>query len=166
MQTVEPLKGQSAVGPSDYEKERGKPMPNYSHGIIQANVTVILGLQAGTTYRIASELTCELPDGSVFTPDISVLMRRPVNLGREPARCREVPVLAVEILSPSQGHQSVVEKIDAYFANGVQSVWEINPALRLVAVYQPGANHPEIFLRGEVKDSATNLIARVEEIFA
>lgn len=75
-------------------------------------------------------------------------------------------MLIVEILSPSQGYQSVVEKIDAYFANGVQSVWEINPALRRVAVYEPGANHPLIFLQGEVKDPATNMTAQLEQIFA
>ena len=60
----------------------------------------------------------------------------------------------------------MVERIDAYFANGVQSVWEINPALAIVAIYRPDGQRPQIFQQGEVKDPATGLTARVEEIFA
>ena len=107
MQTVEPTEAREV---SDYEKQRGKPMPNYTHGMVQANVTMIFGPQAGAEYRITNELTLELPDGSVVTPDVAVLTRRPVRLGREPAKCHEVPHLVVEILSPSQGYQTVVGK--------------------------------------------------------
>ena len=93
-------------------------------------------------------MTFELPDGSVFTPDVSVLPRRPVDLGREPIRCREVPILAVEILSPSQDYQSVVEKIDAYFANGVHSVWEINPPWKLWPFTAPVDSARKSFRQG------------------
>lgn len=163
MQTVEQTE---AVEISDYEKERGKPMPNYTHGMVQANVTAIFFPQVGVEYRIVNELTLELPDGSVVTPDVTVLTRRPVRLGREPAKCHEIPHLVVEILSPSQGYQGVVEKIDGYLANGVKSVWQIDPALKIVAVYQQGSVDPQIVQRGEIKDLATGLSARLEEIFA
>ena len=39
MQTVAQIE---AAEISDYEKERGKPTPNYTHGMVQANVTMIL----------------------------------------------------------------------------------------------------------------------------
>ena len=166
MQTVEQAEEQSAkVEISDYEKERGKPMPNYTHGAVQANMIGRLYSQLGVDYRIVSELTLEFADGLILTPDISVLAKRSVNWGREPVRSRDLP-LVVEILSPSQGYLPVVEKIDAYFLHGVRSVWEVNPALRAVIIHRPGNDEPLIVQQGEAKDPVTGLSVRLEEVFA
>ena len=42
------------------------------------------------------------------------------------------PVLAVEILSPKDKHEEVVEKINAYLESGVALVWIVDPDLRTV----------------------------------
>ena len=47
------------------------------------------------------------------------------------------PVLAVEILSPSDTHRSIIEKVDLYLAAGVV-VWEVDPDLQTVRVHRPG----------------------------
>ena len=48
------------------------------------------------------------------------------------------PVLAVEILSPSDRHEDVVEKLQLYLESGVAVVWIVDPDLRNVTVYRPG----------------------------
>ena len=48
------------------------------------------------------------------------------------------PVLAVEILSPSDKHEDVVEKLQLYLESGVAVVWIVDPDLRHVTVYRPG----------------------------
>ena len=48
------------------------------------------------------------------------------------------PVLAVEILSPSDTHEDVVEKVQLYLEVGVAVVWIVDPDLRHVTVYRPG----------------------------
>ncbi|WP_435008504.1 Uma2 family endonuclease [Tundrisphaera lichenicola] len=53
------------------------------------------------------------------------------------------PVLAVEILSPSDRHENVVEKIGLYLEAGVV-VWEVDPDFRTVRVHRPG-QLPESF---------------------
>jgi len=55
-----------------------------------------------------------------------------------------VPVLAVEILSPSDKQDEVEEKIDDYLGAGVLQVWEVNPRRRTVTVYRPD-QEPEFF---------------------
>lgn len=55
-----------------------------------------------------------------------------------------VPVLAVEILSPSDKQDEVEEKIDDYLGAGVLQVWEVNPRRRTVTVYRPD-REPEFF---------------------
>ncbi len=47
------------------------------------------------------------------------------------------PVLAVEILSPSDKHEDIVEKIRLYLEAGT-IVWEIDPDFRRVGVHRPG----------------------------
>jgi Uma2 family endonuclease len=47
------------------------------------------------------------------------------------------PILAVEILSPSDTHQDIVEKVSVYLEAGV-IVWEVDPDFRRVSVHRPG----------------------------
>ena len=54
------------------------------------------------------------------------------------------PVLAVEILSPSNLHGEMVEKIRAYLDAGVSLVWLVDPDFRTVIVYRPDGA-PEMF---------------------
>lgn len=47
------------------------------------------------------------------------------------------PVLAVEILSPSDKHEEIVEKVGRYLDAG-SVVWVVDPDFRTVTVHQPG----------------------------
>jgi Uma2 family endonuclease len=55
-----------------------------------------------------------------------------------------VPVLAVEILSPSTTQETLDEKLDEYQRARVPFVWVINPHDRTVTVYRPDAR-PQLF---------------------
>jgi Uma2 family endonuclease len=48
------------------------------------------------------------------------------------------PVLAAEILSPTDEHKDIVEKIELYLETGVAVVWIVDPDLRNVTVFRPG----------------------------
>jgi Uma2 family endonuclease len=61
-----------------------------------------------------------------------------------------VPVLAVEILSPSDTWEAVNEKVDDYLAAGVALVWVIDPHRRTVTVYRPGAEPELVNVRQEL----------------
>ena len=76
------------------------------------------------------------------------------------------PILAVEILSPSDMHQDVVEKVALYLEAGVV-VWEIHPDFRRVSVHRPG-RASETFDAGEELTSEPELPGfrvRVAELF-
>jgi Uma2 family endonuclease len=55
-----------------------------------------------------------------------------------------VPTLAVEILSPSDTHEEVHEKVADYLRAGVALVWIVDPDDQTVRVYRPDAR-PELF---------------------
>ncbi len=54
------------------------------------------------------------------------------------------PVLAVEILSPSDTQEGIDEKVSLYLKLGVAIVWVVSPRFRTVVVHRPDAE-PELF---------------------
>jgi Uma2 family endonuclease len=50
-----------------------------------------------------------------------------------------IPILAVEILSPSATEEETDEKLDLYLEVGVPLVWVVDPHFRTVMIYRPGA---------------------------
>ncbi len=55
-----------------------------------------------------------------------------------------VPVLAVEILSPSDTQEAILDKVREYLDVGVAQVWLVEPEFRTVTVYRAGAE-PQLF---------------------
>lgn len=49
------------------------------------------------------------------------------------------PILAVEILSPSDVHADLTEKVQEYLSVGVAAVWLIDPDFEIVTVFRPDA---------------------------
>jgi Uma2 family endonuclease len=54
------------------------------------------------------------------------------------------PVVAVEILSPSDKQEEIDEKVSEYLVCGVAQVWVVNPRFRTITVYRPDAE-PVLF---------------------
>jgi Uma2 family endonuclease len=65
------------------------------------------------------------------------------------------PTLAVEILSPSDQHGDVVEKVELYLEVGTV-VWLVDPDFRTVTVHRPG-EPPELFNHRQDLDAAPYL---------
>ncbi|PIO47761.1 MAG: hypothetical protein CMR00_08740 [[Chlorobium] sp. 445] len=149
---------------SDYELERGKPMPNFNHGYIQANLIVSLRQQYGKQFSVVSEVSIPTPTASV-TPDVLVFNKRPVNWLEIKPELAEPPILAVEIQSPSQAMETLLEKVKALLEIGVKSVWVIQPALQTVSVFTAFAP-PKTFVQGTVSDHTSGIELSLAEIFA
>jgi Uma2 family endonuclease len=152
-------------GPSAYELERGKPLPDLTHGALQANLIVELKLNYGNQYRIASEVAlATVPDGT--TPDSVVYPARELKFVNESARQADAPLLTVEIQSPSQSSDEMVDKTNQYFAFGVRSCWIVFPAMKGVAVYSAPGTYQ--FYHGDdlLKDSALDIQLELKKIFA
>lgn len=65
--------------------------------------------------------------------------RVPLELIHEPAKRSEAPLLTIDIQSPYQSMDEMVEKTERYFAFGVKSCWIVVPSIQAVLVYnQPG----------------------------
>lgn len=137
-------------------------MPSFNHGAIQANL--IGEFIRHPDFRIVSELSLELA-GQPYTPDLSIYPRAQLNLRRDDIRRTDPPLLVVEILSPTQGYQTVMEKVEAYFANGVKSCWIVSPPFRTITILRPDGTE-EVVHSGVAQDPATGLTANVAAVFS
>jgi Uma2 family endonuclease len=150
---------------SEYELERGKPMPNLTHGAIQANLIFELKMAYRSEYRIASEVTlATLPDGS--TPDVLIYPLMPLGFGDEPAKRTDAPMVCIEIQSPSQSMEHMVAKTNVYFSFGVQSCWVVLPSIQAVMVYDRPGHYRFFHDNDTLVDSKVNVQVPLLGIFA
>lgn len=78
-----------------------------------------------------------------------------------------VPILAAEILSPSEKQEEIDVRVNEYLTAGTPLVWVINPRFRTVTVYRPD-REPELFnIHQELtaEPHMPGLRIRVAEIF-
>jgi Uma2 family endonuclease len=149
---------------SDYELERGKPMPKTKHGSVQANLLIALSKYYKKQFRLISELTIEV-GAKTAVPDISIYKRFEIQWDEdEPAAKVEPPLVAIEIISPSQTFAEMRDKARQYFAQGVQSCWIVQPELQIVSVLHP-QTLPQTFTSGMVRDSAVGIEIPIAEVF-
>lgn len=119
---------------SDYEIERGKPMPTLIHGAIQFNLGFEIKSNYRDKFRLASEVALATqPNGS--TPDVVVYEKQALDYKNDPARREDAPLLVIEIQSASQSTKDMVDKLEPYFYFGVKSCWIVIPNLQAILVY-------------------------------
>jgi Uma2 family endonuclease len=113
-------------------------MANFAHGVIQNNIGTAFGNYLKTNpiglvsddanYRLWPERKRESR-----APDLSFILkdRLPKDLFRY---LPLAPDLAIEILSPDDSFEDMMEKVDEYFSQGVKLVWIIICRTREVLV--------------------------------
>ncbi len=148
--------------PLTYEEERGKPMPSFNHGIIQMNLGGEFLRQR--QFRVVSELTLELSDRS-YVPDLSLYRREAANFQRDAIRRTDPPLLVVEIISPTQGYQEVLDKVAAYFEHGVKSCWLVWPPIQNITIMTPDGRQRS-FTEGVVTDPVIGVTAEWAAVFS
>lgn len=148
---------------SDYEIERGKPMPSLNHSVIQSNLLFELKLNYRKQYRTLSEISLQL-EGWPSTPDIGIFPQMKINFQRDKIQMTEPPLGVVEIVSPSQSVQDQYNKAVQYFEAGVQSVWLIIPPIQAIVVYASPHDY-ETFNSGMLTDKVLNINISVDKVF-
>jgi Uma2 family endonuclease len=146
-------------------------MGSYNHSLVQANLAFLIRTHSDYSAFIELSLDTRKLEGKHFPairdelkPDVCVYPRRAVVV-LDILIMQEMPILAIEVISPRQGALSIVEKFQAYFALGIASCWLVDPITAVVSIHHPG-QPPKTFAGGDVVDNAVNLRIPLAEIFA
>ncbi len=144
-------------------REKPMTMRNRTHSRVEALIAKVLGFWSDSRSKPRGEVVSgeagfrlrRNPDTSV---GIDVAYVSPEIAARDPEKpfFEGPPVLAVEVLSPSDSQQDIDEKIELYLQNGVKIVWVVNPRLKTVLVLRPDAR-PAVFAEGQTLDAEPHL---------
>jgi Uma2 family endonuclease len=136
--------------------------PSKNHSFVH---TMLIGeLLSLKQYSVFTELSIEI-EGKEYVPDISVYSKpNEIDFVHDIIRVKEMPLLAVEVQSPSQGIQELIDKIEIYLNAGIQSCWLVTPATRSIAVFNEIKKKPVIF-NDKVIDEKLNISLPLDDIF-
>ena len=150
-------------------------MGSLNHGYLQLKIGAyflnVPNLTPSSEFTLDISALSDLP-GEEFVekpislePDIAIFNERPIDFQNDVLKGKEMPLLAIEILSPRQGVQTLVDKFKLYFALGVQSCWLVYPHAKSIAVYRT-PNDFEMFAKGDVVDDIVNVSLPLSDIFS
>jgi Uma2 family endonuclease len=147
------------------EIEEDRPMPSRNHSIVCQNLGGILH-RFRETISTHQQLSLSL-DGWKVIPDVCVYPREamPRDWMIDADECTTAPALVIEVLSPKQNLQPLLEKVKEYLGHGVRSCWVVIPGTETISVFpQSGTSHS--FSEGAVSDEALGIEVTLAEVFS
>lgn len=148
-------------------------MGSFNHGYIQLRLGGLLDRLG--SFTPVSELSLDvssidisqfdLKSKTELIPDIALYPKRTMSRPTDIQRMTEMPLVAIEILSPCQGFDEILEKFKAYFALGIGSCWLVAPAINTISVYTSPTDWVT-FTQGDLVDETVGLRLSLAEVFA
>lgn len=136
--------------------------PSLHHAYVSGNI--IAALHSFETYSVFSELTLKFE--KEYVADICLYPKRSINFASgDVIKVTDIPLLIVEILSPTQGTQEVLDKFVQYFQAGVQSCWLVIPVTQTVTVYS-SMDQAKTFTDGDIVDASLDITLSIHAFFA
>lgn len=107
-------------------------MPTLNHSIICSRI--MRQLLPNESIEVLPELTLAIENG--LTPDISVFSAEQIkpDFLLDVVRFEQSPLVAIEIVSPSQNIQDLLLKSKKFIQSGIKTVWTIEPFTRTIFV--------------------------------
>jgi len=146
---------------------------SFNHGYLQVRLGGLFDRLPGFTTVGELSLDVSGVDLSQFDlrskeeikPDLSIYPKRGLSHPKDILKMKEMPLLALEIVSPKQGMYEIAEKVRLYFELGVQSCWVVEPVTQAITVYS-SVDQWEIFARGDVVDAKLDIRLAMNTIFS
>lgn len=134
---------------------------SFFHSSIQMNVGHQLA--ANESYRVCSELTISI-NGTDYKPDLCLYPYQKVDWIFDSIRMEEIPLMVVEILSPTQGAQELIEKMKIFLEAGVKSCWLVTVHPPSVSVFS-SISERKIYTDGDIVDNQLGITIPFESVF-
>jgi Uma2 family endonuclease len=149
-----------------YEIERDKPMPSFNHGKLQMRIGRLLLNQYEDRFDIVSEPTLQMLERP-RVPDLAFFDVKASDWFDDETKITEVPHGVIEILSPSQSEQELINKFPPYFELGVKTVWLVVPIFQTIYVFDAPRNYQTFTIANPIlKDTVLDVELDLNKIFA
>ncbi len=137
-----------------------------NHSKLQARITTALNVAYGDVYEALTEISLDLPTGGGNPePDVAVFPIIEDDWMNDVVKISQLPILAIEILSPKQLLTDVTDKIiKTYFKAGIKSAWLVIPTTKTIHVIHP-PQKVKTFTHGRVIDTVSGIELDMDAIF-
>jgi Uma2 family endonuclease len=151
---------------SPYEIERDKPMPSFNHGKLQIRIGRLLLNQYEDRFDIVSEPTLQMLERP-RVPDLAFFNVKASDWFDDETKITEVPHGVIEIMSPSQSEQELINKFPPYFDLGVKTVWLVVPIFQTIYVFDAPRNYQTFTIANPIlKDTVLDVELDLNKVFA
>jgi Uma2 family endonuclease len=125
-----------------YELDEGtllmEPSPTFFHNRVRDRIARRLSdfVEGRDLGEVTVELDFRLGRDIVRNPDVALVTTdhlRRIDINSSPVD--GAPILAVEVISPSNTAQDTAKKVRQYLSSGSRSVWLVYPSLKLVEIH-------------------------------
>jgi hypothetical protein len=156
------------------EYDKGDEMGSVNHSVAQGRISGLLFNDGRFTVMPELSLDMSQIELSQFglkaknelKADICLYPNSVGGRTRDLLRMPEMPLLAIEVISPEQGIRVILAKFDAYFALGVKSCWLVMPEIKTITVYsQPDKFNNFDCNDTEVVDDVMDIRLPISQIF-
>lgn len=150
---------------SSDEIQEDRPRPSRNHARAMHNLSALLDAFKDR-YVTYDQLSLNL-DGWQTIPDLCLYPqgKLPNDWLSDDDEVTQPPALVIEILSPKQNLQPLVDKIRKYLEHGVKSCWLVQSATHVISVF-PGSGGTRAFTEGMLRDEAADIEIPMAEVFA
>lgn len=117
------------------------PSPSPLHGLIISQILYLFKVyltQEAIGYVFGDNNDFELAPGVVLKPDVAYISK--TRLPKIPHRLTVAPEIAVEVASPSNSEEQLLEKTLTLIGYGTKFVWIVYPDTKVVWVYRPAGD--------------------------
>lgn len=160
---------------TNYELSQGElitlPPPGYSHGALMARIGALLlnSLDPKEYIVVAGDAGFLLdPNPEAATvrgADVAVNRRTDVGEDLPRGWFPGAPLLAVEVVSPSNTAKDMHLKVKQYLEAGALEVWLVYPDTQTIYIYSAERRDPQVFESGDTFNSVVGKTFRVENLF-
>ncbi len=141
-------------------------MPTLNHAYLQGNLLAELTSRYRKTHTFLSELNITMPERPDAVPDIAIYPKLEINFLHDITSMIEMPLTAIEIVSPSQSDAEILAKFERYFNAGVKSCWLVMPSFQAISVYSAIGQYKFFTEDTTLVDPVTAIELSLGEIFS
>lgn len=153
------------------EEQEFGDIGSFNHSTVQANLAYLLKRIGHYTVSVELSLDSSALDKTAFDfgeeliPDLCVYPKRQLIKSNDILKMKEMPLIAVEVLSFRQFTSTLVTKFEAYFALGIQSCWLVDPLTQSIHVYSSIEQWQTFGIDDELVDEQFGIRFSVAEVF-
>lgn len=153
------------------EEQEFDDMGSFNHSTVQANLAYLLKRIGDYTVSVELSLDssplnkADFAFGDELVPDLCVYPKRQLLKSNDILKMKEMPLIAIEVLSFRQFISTLIAKFEAYFALGVQSCWLVDPLTQSIHVYAAIDQWQTFSIDDELIDEKFGIRFAVAEVF-